>query len=273
MATETPTNATSNSLADAAFRRLSEAAQTRSLAEERAEQERRQTFRRLVDPGIMRPNAQPQALESLRTIHKLCQNLLNDPENPKFQRIKTTNAKIKKDVIEPKGTVEFLRELGFRPEVEEFQPYYTFNPSRINDLRIGSKIIEDALKLHTEKEERVAATRKAEKEAKEQAAEKVKLAFMDDRKSRVEMDERERQRREARAALAAQQAEHDRERGHEPTLQTQDEESEHAAGDNSNDDEEDDDEGASRTSGLRRRTMPGVGHSLRDPPPYNESDN
>ncbi|KAK7049494.1 hypothetical protein VNI00_005525 [Paramarasmius palmivorus] len=260
------------SLVEAAEKRQREAAHGRTLAQERAEHERRQTFRRLVDPGIMRPNAQPQALESLRTIRKLCQNILDEPENTKYHRIKTTNNKIQKDIIAPKGTVELLRELGFRPEVEDFQPYYIFNPSRLTDLRIGSKIISDALQLHTEKEERAAASRQAEKEAKAQAAEKVKLAYMDDRRTKSEFDERERQRREALAALAAQQAEQERQQAErqiaspqQPPLITEDNMEEHA-----------DDNLSLSTTTTSSRTMPG-GHSrtLRhrgSPPPYEEED-
>ncbi|ESK96031.1 ubx domain-containing protein 2 [Moniliophthora roreri MCA 2997] len=260
---------------EAAERRRREAAQQTTLAQDRAEHERRQLFRRLIDPGIMRPNSQPQALESLRTINRLCQNILNEPENTKFHRIKTTNTKIQKDVVTPKGTVELLRELGFRPEVEDFQPYYIFNLSRLTDLRTGSKIINDALQLHTEKEERTAAARQAEKEAREQAAEKVKLAYMDDRRAKSELDERERQRREALAALAARKAEQERQEAERqeaerqaagaPTVEV--DSAEEARGDITP---------STRTSS---RTMPGgqtlSSHTLRhrgSPPPYEEDD-
>ncbi|KAG7096922.1 hypothetical protein E1B28_004324 [Marasmius oreades] len=237
-------------LAAAAERRQLEAlqSQTRSLAAERAEHDKKQAIRRLVDPGIIRPNPTSQALESLRTIHRLCQNVLDDPENDKYHRIKTTNPKIAKDIVSPKGTVELLRELGFRPQVEDFQPYYRFNPARMTDLQIGFKIIGEALQIHTEKEERVASARQAEKEAKVQAAEKVRLAFMDDRRAKSELDERERELREARAAAAAQGAERDKLR-QERRRQSAEESSEAV------------------------HSMPGSGHALGgSPPPYTDED-
>ncbi|KAF9259547.1 hypothetical protein L218DRAFT_1079862 [Marasmius fiardii PR-910] len=242
-------NFPSINLAEAAERRQRESSQLqrRSLAAEREEHDRKQTIRRLVDPGIIRPNPVPQALESLRTIHKLCQNILEDPENDKYQRIKTTNPKIAKDIVSPKGTVELLRELGFRPQVEDFQPYYRFNPNRMTDLQIGSKIIGEALQLHTEKEERAASARQAEKEAKAQAAEKVRLAFMDDRRAKSEFDEREKVLREARAAVV-QQTEREKQRQQQSAVEE-------------------------ITTSTPSCSMPGSGSTLQgSPPPYTDED-
>ncbi|KAK1236609.1 hypothetical protein PQX77_000161 [Marasmius sp. AFHP31] len=239
--------------AEAAERRQRESSQRRSLTDERAEHEKRQHFRRLVDPGIMRPNAAPQALESLKTIQKLCQNIIDNPDNEKYQKIKSTNSKIEKDIVSPKGTVELLRELGFRPEVEEFQPYYKFNPTHMKDLQIGSKIIGETLQIHIEKEERAASARRLEKEARAQAAEKVKLAFMDDRRAKSELDEREKELREARVAAAARRSEV----GTQPQQQSQEEV----------------DEGSDIQTSA---SIPGPGRTLGgSPPPYtdrNEDD-
>ncbi|KAL0564255.1 hypothetical protein V5O48_017798 [Marasmius crinis-equi] len=268
-------SATPLNLAEAAERRQQESSQRRSLADERAEHEKRQHFRRLVDPGIMRPNAAPQALESLRTIQKLCQNIVTDPDNEKYHRIKTTNPKITKDIVSPKGTVELLRELGFHPQVEDFQPYYHFNPARMKDLQIGYKIIGEALEVHNEKEERIASARKLEKEARAQAAEKVtplvtvdtcahtvyfprymiqvKLAFMDDRRAKSELDEREKVLREARAASGARQEEQPRQRRQQPDADEAEDETENPI--------------------SIASSMPGAGHTLRgSPPPYTNQD-
>lgn len=55
-----------------------------------------------------------------------------------------------------------------RLQVEEFQPYYTFNSRRMDDLRLGAGILQEVLAREAEKESKSAVskfTRKAEAEA------------------------------------------------------------------------------------------------------------
>ncbi|KAF7352763.1 PUB domain-containing protein [Mycena venus] len=106
----------------------------------------------------------------LLTLLTIAENLLREPDNPKFQQFKPTNSLIKRELIDPRGTVEYARELGFYPEVKDFQPYYTFNPRKKDNLRIGAEI---------------------------------RLAFEDDRKMKLLHDELEKERRDARIAAAA----------------------------------------------------------------------
>jgi len=171
------------------------------------EHELRQKFRRLIDPGILRPNASQQAVTSLKLLLKISENILSDPDNTKFHQFKPTNSVIKRDLIDPKGTVEYARELGFYPEVRDFQPYYSFNPRRIHQLRIGADMLREALTLVSEREERAAQAKKNEKAVAEAAAEKIRLAFEDDRKRKQLNDALEKERREARIASAARHAE------------------------------------------------------------------
>lgn len=196
----------SDALADAAERRTRQLPPQQTAAQLAAEHDRRQKFRRLVDPGILRPNSRDQALESLKTLLTISENLLREPRNPKFQQFKPTNQIIKRTIMDPKGTLEYAIELGFRPEVKNFQPYYTFNPRFMDDLKIGTAILQHFVQLETEKEERAALAKKSEKAVAEAAAEKVKLAFMDDRKTKMQRDEIEKERRAARAASLAQAA-------------------------------------------------------------------
>ena len=97
----------------------------------------------------------------------------------------------------------------------------------MEDLRIGNSILADYIDLETEKQERAARSKKNEKASIEAAAEKVnicyplllrvyvhvdtivlqvKLAFMDDRRSKLLRDEMEKERRAARDLAAANQA-------------------------------------------------------------------
>ncbi|KAJ6515862.1 hypothetical protein C8R45DRAFT_1087008 [Mycena sanguinolenta] len=195
-------------LAAAAERRLQQrqAAPSAELQFTGAEHELRQKFRRLIDPGILRPNAEAQALASLKTLLTISENLLNDFENPRFRQFKPTNTLIKRDLIDPKGTVEYARELGFYPEVKDFQPYYTFNPRKKDNLRIGAEIIRAQLDLMADKEARAAQAKKDEKAVAAAAAEKIRLAYEDDRKMKLLHDELEKERRDARIAAAARHA-------------------------------------------------------------------
>lgn len=146
-------------------------------------------------------------MASLKTLLTISENLLREPDNPKFQQFKPTNSIIKRDLVDPKGTLEYAIELGFRPEVKNFQPFYTFNPRRVEDLRLGAAILKEFVDLENEKAERASRSKVDQKAVVEAITNQVKLAFMDDRKTKMLRDEREKEQRAARAAAALSQAE------------------------------------------------------------------
>ncbi|RDX55623.1 hypothetical protein OH76DRAFT_755621 [Lentinus brumalis] len=165
--------------------------------------EKRQEFRRMIDPGILRPNPRKLALESLQTLLKLAENIIAHPDEAKYQKFKPTNPTIQRTLVEPRGTLEYAVALGFRPEVDNFQPFYIWNKRHMNDLQIGAAIIKEALEREVVKEERAQRRKEEEKAAQDAAKAKVKQAFYDDRKGRAIIDERERVAREAAAAKRA----------------------------------------------------------------------
>ena len=99
-----------------------------------------------------------------------------------------------------------------------FQLHYVFHANHMEDLRIGAAILRETLDRETEKEERKKRSREEQKAAEAAIAQnvrvfgrhitdapplffflrQVKLAFMDDRKTKMLRDQRERQLREAR---------------------------------------------------------------------------
>ncbi|KAF8076433.1 hypothetical protein FPV67DRAFT_1618182 [Lyophyllum atratum] len=232
-----------DALAAAAERRARQLSSQPSAAQMAAEHERRQAFRRLIDPGILRPNSKDQATASLKTLFTIAENLLREPDNPKYQQFKPTNNTIKKNLVDPKGTLEYAIELGFRPEVQNFQPFYTFNPKRMGDLEIGTAILKEFVDLESERAERAARSKVDQKAV----AAAVKLAYMDDRKSKLLHDEREKERRAARAAAIARQAEL---QGNPPIVTTRE-----------------------SATPSPTTSMPGSGHTLSGdgPPPYDDS--
>jgi phage host-nuclease inhibitor protein Gam len=59
--------------------------------------------------------------------------------------------------------------------VVDFQPLYTFNKRHIDDLRIGTDILREAVKLDTEKNDRLTRARAEEKAAQEAVKRNVRL--------------------------------------------------------------------------------------------------
>ncbi|KAI0092422.1 hypothetical protein BDY19DRAFT_990148 [Irpex rosettiformis] len=168
------------------------------------EHDKRQEFRRMIDPAILRPNPKPVALESLKTLLKIAQNILQNPDEPKYLRFKPTNHMIKKTLVDPKGALEYAVAMGFHPEVENFQPYYVFRKHKhLRDLEIGAEILQEALVRESEKEERHERTQRTQKAAEAARVANAKQAFLDDRKDRTIIEKRERELREAKAAIAA----------------------------------------------------------------------
>ncbi|KZT71571.1 hypothetical protein DAEQUDRAFT_724105 [Daedalea quercina L-15889] len=187
-----------------------EAAQANAALKAQREYEetrdKRQEFRRLIDPGILRPNARELAIESLLTLKTLAENIVAHPNEDKFKKFKPTNSKIKRVLVDPKGTLEYAVAMGFRPEVVDFQPYYIFNGRHVRDLEIGLAIIHETLERELVKNEREERAKREAKEAEENAKDKLKRQYIDDRRSTALRSERERELREARAVAAARRA-------------------------------------------------------------------
>jgi hypothetical protein len=51
---------------------------------------------------------------ALKTLKVLLSNLIKDPSNSKFHKVRSTNKKIKESVIDVPGAVAFLEALGFQ---------------------------------------------------------------------------------------------------------------------------------------------------------------
>ncbi|KAG9218911.1 hypothetical protein CCMSSC00406_0000975 [Pleurotus cornucopiae] len=202
--TSAPRIISPEALAAAAERRHQEHPAAGPTAAQLAEEhEKRQAFRRLINPGIFERNSREVYTAAIKILSTLAENLLREPDNPHYQQFKPTNSIIKQRLVDPKGTLEYAIAMGFRAEVKNFQPYYVFNPRKLHDLQIGAAILKEALDRQSEKDERASRAKQEEKEATEAALLKVKLAYMDDRKTKIMTDERDRQLREAHAAAVA----------------------------------------------------------------------
>ncbi|KAF8742806.1 PUB domain, partial [Rhizoctonia solani] len=194
---QSPRQADSNRIAQAALQRIAQPVNPGETEELRYEHERpiRQKFRRLVDPGIVRDNSEADAKRALGVLLKLAENLLSDPENPKFREFKSTNTTIQRALIDPKGAIEFAIEMGFRATVHEFQPKYVWHssPENLIALRVGRDVLKGHIELATSKEERTDLSQRMAKAEKTAAVQNALLAFEDDRKRRKALDQRMKQ--------------------------------------------------------------------------------
>ncbi|KAG6378948.1 hypothetical protein JVT61DRAFT_13234 [Boletus reticuloceps] len=129
----------------------------------------------------------------------MAENILREPDNPKYQTFKHENDTIKRRLIQPKGALEYAL------AVTGFQSHYVFNASKMDDLRVGAAILKETLDREMEKEGRSQRTTEEQKAAIAAAAQNVKLAFLDDRQSKAMRDARERELREARESARGSQ--------------------------------------------------------------------
>ncbi|KAG8987194.1 hypothetical protein FRB94_011277 [Tulasnella sp. JGI-2019a] len=197
-------------LAAVALKRVSKPLTDDELDEVRwaKEHDQRQHFRRLVDPGIIRHNNEATSEASIKCLATICQNILDHPEEAKYRRFKTTNNRIKAEIVEVKGGLEYATAIGFREGVENFSPYYAWKPTNQNvtALRIGAYVLDEFHQKIIAKEELAKVRKETKQDEAQRAAQKVKLAFEDDRKAMAIKSKMERERRQA-LSLAQQQTE------------------------------------------------------------------
>ncbi|KAG9019537.1 hypothetical protein FRB90_000846 [Tulasnella sp. 427] len=208
-----PYRPTKDDIAAAAVARISSAAEEDEDYEKQwaKDKEQRQHFRRMVDPGIVRPNNEAVANACIECLFKLCQNILDHPDEDKYRRFKLNNTAIQKKIIQAKGGLEYAVAVGFREHVEDFQPYYIWHPSPENaaTLRIGTFVLKEHHDKIVAKQDASKQSKMSQKEAADLIARQVKLQFEEDRKAMATRQRMEQERRIAVESLP--------ERPHRPT--------------------------------------------------------
>ncbi|KZT05513.1 uncharacterized protein LAESUDRAFT_750466 [Laetiporus sulphureus 93-53] len=170
------------------------------------ENPRRQQLRRMIDKGIIERNGRDPAIASMQTIKKLAQNILKEPENLERQRVKRTNDAVRRKIIEPKGALEFIMELGFREKVEDFTPYLIFQKQSLPDLKLGLTLLEEALERELPKKEAEQRALENAKRAEEEAKEKALLRIKDDRQKVKQRVAREAAARHSRFSVPPEES-------------------------------------------------------------------
>ncbi|KAH9899862.1 hypothetical protein C8Q73DRAFT_337610 [Cubamyces lactineus] len=156
----------------------------------------RQAFRKRIYRDIIEPNSgNPQlALQSLQTVLKLAENLLAEPEEPTFRKFRRHNGHIKRLVVEPKGVLQLVIDLGWRDKTIDFETWYVFTGKNYHNLRVGASVIKEILRnVQTQQQEENDARSREEAERKSsEEKERLRVQFLDDRLSVAARAQRER---------------------------------------------------------------------------------
>ncbi|KAI0375645.1 hypothetical protein BV20DRAFT_7359 [Pilatotrama ljubarskyi] len=166
------------------------------------EHDDRQRFRKRIDRDIIAANSLGVALQSLRTVLKLAENILAEPTNERFRRFRITNDTVRRSIMEPRGVLQLVVDLGFREKAENYNPCYVFNAKAMNQLRIGASMIKEALareSLREDESEKIAR----EHAERQEAWQRARLQIQDDRKSVAARAQRERRSAYQKGALPA----------------------------------------------------------------------
>ncbi|KAI9063238.1 hypothetical protein FKP32DRAFT_1592694 [Trametes sanguinea] len=141
----------------------------------------RQEFRKRIDRDILATNSPKEAIESLEAVLSLAENILTQPDAPKFRRFRVRNERIKRVIVQPKGVLQLVVDLGFREKTEDLETYYAFSGRRTNELRIGALIIKEVLERERKAQEEEETRRAREEEEKQAHLVKQRQLFLDDR--------------------------------------------------------------------------------------------
>ncbi|SJL14152.1 uncharacterized protein ARMOST_17607 [Armillaria ostoyae] len=161
----------------------------------------RTELRRMIDVGILGMindhEASKEGVASLKTLLKLANKIIENPDNEKYQRIKINNPTIKKDIMEVKGALEFAIKMGFRQrKVTEMEAYRVFIPKYRDDLVLCASLLEKAIERERLRVDEGLKLARENEEKEEQRAIAMKR-FVDDRKKKEENDRRERDARQS----------------------------------------------------------------------------
>lgn len=88
----------------------------------------RKIILRVLDTKIAQLDG-PMALTAIRMASKLATNIIAHPGDPKFLRIKVSNPALQRSLGKVIGGQELLLAMGFRTVVEQFEEYWSLEPT------------------------------------------------------------------------------------------------------------------------------------------------
>jgi hypothetical protein len=133
------------------------------------ESQKRQSLLKIYDTLISKEHLNIQ-ISCLETIFKILNNILTYPREEKYRQIRFSSRTLQTKVVNTRGGLPFLFEIGFQKKVIEFQEFLVFDPSRDPEWQSILTIARDLIsekKAHLE-EQRTSAERRAKLLAEEE---------------------------------------------------------------------------------------------------------
>jgi len=154
-------------------------------------------FYRILD-NITGSNDVMTSIRCLETLEKIIGNILKNPEEEKYSKVKVKNGVFRNNVIKAGGGGrDFLLKTGFRGVVKDFEEYLTVN-SPLNTLQL--QIFNTAhsclvLKLDLLKSSLPSTPTRTKEEEEKEIREEVMKQFRHDRVMQQKRDARDREKR------------------------------------------------------------------------------
>ena len=158
-------------------------------AEDIVVQEARKKVLRALDSKVTQQD-DATALAAIETCLKLVNNIVANPMEPKFRKIRANNPGFSKKVLRCPGGQDLLLGLGFRTKVMEFEEMWIVeeDPVLHRALAEAAVVLERYLGLTREKIERAARQRKEKLANMNEDRQRTLQAIEDDKAARRERE-------------------------------------------------------------------------------------
>ncbi|KDE07006.1 hypothetical protein, variant [Microbotryum lychnidis-dioicae p1A1 Lamole] len=170
-------------------------------------------FHRILDTQLLPKCSKSQAVQTLQLMQTVLGNLL-EPPNPaqamKYRQLRKSNAQIQRHLVDVSSAaaIDFLLLCSFRMQVIDFTEYLVYPPcpsaKQLHQLKLGAHVVAVVLGRAKEAEEREGRYRQSEKDVQEERKKKALLQFEEDRRIKMEKDQRERIFRTEKARQASE---------------------------------------------------------------------
>ena len=145
--------------------------------------------------AILNPLVNPPPLQEqcVVTLHTLCKNVIDNPSDDRYRRVKATSRTMTQKVLACRGGEEFLAAAGWRKVALDYEGYYRCEDTvPITTLRCAEDVLRKNLQLCREKTERHERAKTREKDDAARQKEEARRAIEEDKARRREAEERKR---------------------------------------------------------------------------------
>ncbi|CAI2166281.1 14567_t:CDS:1 [Funneliformis geosporum] len=155
---------------------------------------------------ISRHNSPPVSQKCISTLLQIMNNLLKEPYNEKFRKLREKNHTFNSNVLQIIGGREFLIKVGFKSNIVDFEKYFIlelkgpdksgekisdelFLSRQLERLEIAQQLLDDYLNKVTEQAETVKRMQEREKKAEELQKAAILQSIEEDKERRHKQQE------------------------------------------------------------------------------------